>query len=340
MFCSIDENGLVFDENKKRITERDVLEEFFAELKVLESFQVVSVLHGQPVIVEAFDAPLVAHKMNLSPSKNSFMTAEGFEWNFELSTLIMDEWDRFHGVSANGVPFVMTSAAQNSFFDQVDEFDDESITYLGKVHTLESFWPDAVDVEQESFWTEKYHNAETGWDLGEPASALKSLLPKLKLPASKVLVLGGGGGHDAALFAEQGHHVTLVDISPEAIARAQTKYGHHINLSFLQMDLFDLPVELYGQFDLVFEHTCYCAINPTLRNELVKQWRRLLTETGFLLGVFFTMPKRTGPPFGGSEWELRRRLQKGFQPMVWQRFRQSIKPRLGRELLIYARKNV
>jgi hypothetical protein len=55
------------------------------------------------------------------------------------------------------------------------------------------------------------------------------------------------------------------------------------------------------------------------------------------------MDKRTGPPFGGSEWELRSRLQshasqKGFRILYWNRLRDSKPERLGQELFVYAQK--
>jgi 2-polyprenyl-3-methyl-5-hydroxy-6-metoxy-1,4-benzoquinol methylase len=46
------------------------------------------------------------------------------------------------------------------------------------------------------------------------------------MPRCRVLVLGCGEGHDAAFFAQNGHIVTGVDISPEAITRAQIDTLH------------------------------------------------------------------------------------------------------------------
>jgi SAM-dependent methyltransferase len=164
------------------------------------------------------------------------------------------------------------------------------------------------------------------------------MLPRLKLPPSRVLVLGCGSGNDAAHFAKHGHFVTAVDISPEAIQRGKTKYGEEKNLRFIQEDIFRLPTEMYGQFDLIFEHTCFCAIDPRRRNELISLWKKFLTPQGHLLAIFFTMEKRGSPPFGGSEWELRERLKKSFQFVFWGRWRQSVERRLGKELLVYAQK--
>lgn len=336
--CSIDDVGFIYDDLKQKIIDPDVLEEFFIELKITEGFQLRSKLHGTAALVEAFDSPIIAHEINLNINDNSLTNIYGFNWSFDLSTLLVDEWDRFHGTSKEGLPFVMNAKAQDQFFDQLEEFDDDSITFNGKRYLVNSYWNDDIEVESESYWTDKYDKKETGWDLGAPALGLLSLLPKLKLPTSRIIILGGGCGHDAALFAEHGHLVTLVDVSAEAISKAKQTYGHYTNLTFIHADLFDLPHEMYGQFDILIEHTCYCAINPSLRSDLVKQWRRLLHDKGFLFAIFFIMPKRNGPPFGGSEFEIKERLKSDFQFIIWQRFRQSVKSRSGRELLVYAQK--
>lgn len=338
LFCTIDEAGHVLDEQKRLIKDPDVIEEFFANLTVGDSAMITSLLHGQPVIVEAYDAPIVAHNIHLEDKSGRLTNIYGLHWEFKISDLLADEWDRFHGLTSGGIPFVLNRQAQEHLFNQLEGFTDDSVTFAGITYSVASFWNDELDVESGDYWTDKYLSDQAGWDLGTPATALQSMLPKLKLPASKIIVLGGGRGHDAALFAEQGHHVTLVDISPEALNRAQHLYGNYSNLTFLEADIFNLPHEMFGQFDIVFEHTCFCAVNPNRRNDLIRQWRRLLNDKGFLLGIFFTMPKRSGPPFGGSEWELNSRLKGSFTPLIWQRYRQSIKPRLGRELLVYAQK--
>jgi hypothetical protein len=337
-FAVIDELGKVADSAHRSITNPDVLEEFFAEIKVDEHGLISSQLHGEAVIVEATDQPIVATHIKLEGEQFGLTNFYGLGWQFSLDKLVLDEWDRFHGWTREGLPFVMSDQAQGEFFDKLDNFDDDSITFNGHIYPIESYWPDTTEIESESYWNNRYKENQTGWDLGNPSAALASLVPKLKLPSSRIIVLGGGNGHDAAFLADQGHHVTLVDISPEAINLARTRYGHIQTLQFFEGDLFELPQHFFGQFDLVVEHTCYCAINPSLRNELVLQWSRLIHDQGYLLGVFFAMPKRSGPPFGGSEWELRKRLGKGFQTVLWQRFRGSPRPRLGRELIVYAQK--
>ena len=110
------------------------------------------------------------------------------------------------------------------------------------------------------------------------------------------------------------------------------------NINFVQADLFKLPREFEKAFDIIFEHTCYCAINPTRRAELVKIWNRCLVDGGHLMGVFFAFEKRSGPPFGGSEWELRQRLKDSYQPIFWGRWQKSEPRRQGKEFFAYLKK--
>ena len=299
----------------------------------------VTKVNGQQALVEAFNEPLVAK--SVSPTSKEawkLQLPHSVEKFFELKTLCVDEWDRFHGLTTENVPFVLSEKAQDQLFNLVDSFDDDSLTYQGRHYPLEAWLEAKEPVDQNLFWSELYNKQAAKWDLAKPAPVLVDLLPRLKIPKARVLVLGCGAGHDAAFFAEQGHLVTAVDFSAEALAQAKNNYSHFKNLKFEQYDIFKLPIAWQGQFDLVFEHTCYCAINPNRRNELIKVWRQMLAPQGFLMGVFFTMHKRQGPPFGGSEWEVRKRLQNYFHFLFWGRWRNSVEDRAGKELAVYAQK--
>jgi len=295
-------------------------------------------VQGEAYFVEAFDEPYVVQFVERQKSKWLLQLPYGFKAEFDPKTLTLDEWDRFHGFTTKGIPFVLSRKAQAAFFDALEEYDDDSITVNGKKIEVKPWLTTEAPVQTEKFWTNIYQTETPGWEMNQPTPILVDMLPRMKLPPSRVIVLGCGSGNDAAYFAEHGHFVTAVDISPEAIKRAQEKYQHLPNLKFVQADVFNLPHEFDDSFDLVFEHTCYCAIDPQKRNELVKIWRRLLQSEGHILGVFFTMEKKGTPPFGGSEWEIRERLKKGFQFLFWSRWQKSIERRNGKELLVYALK--
>jgi SAM-dependent methyltransferase len=252
--------------------------------------------------------------------------------------LSVDEWDRFHGLTGAKIPFVFSRHAQIEFFDLLDGFDDESITVKGKRYEVGPWLLPNDDTNKAQYWSDAYVKGDTRFDQGGEAAFLPVVLPQLKLSKSRILVMGSGFGHDAAYLAQQGHSVTGIDFSTEAIAHSKTKYGSIENLSFLQKDVFNLPPEWTSRFDMIFEHTCYCAVAPDRRNELVGVWKRLLNPSGYLLGAFFVHERRLGPPWGGSEWELRERLRKPFEFMFWTRWRQSPARRRGKELVMYARK--
>lgn len=337
-FVQIDEEGLAVS-NELVIQDVQAGQEILKNLKLHEGGTLISTYGGVPVIVEAFDEPFVAQQVSLDHGQWSLQTAYNLDFDFSLESLSLDEWDRFHGYTLTGIPFVLSRKAQAHFFNLLEEYDDDSVTSNGKNFPVPEYWAQHKEVEKEQYWSDIYRAEESpGWNLNEPAEALKDMLPRLKLSKCRVLVLGCGEGHDAALFASLGHIVTAVDISPLALKNAKAKYGHMENLNFLEADLFKLPQNFEHSFDIVFEHTCYCAINPALRKNLVKVWNRMLTETGFLMGVFFAFEKRKGPPYGGTEWELRQRLKDYYQPLFWGRWKESVPRRQGKELFIYCKK--
>lgn len=337
-YIQIDEEGHFHFEGV-RVSDADYGATLFSGLYMDETGRCRCKTNDVDVWVEAFDAPLVAANVERDDSSTwELILPYGYSESFHLNTLTLDEWDRFHGYTVRGIPFVFSRAAQSEFFNLVDDYDDDTITVSGHTYHLPSWLNPRPETGASEFWNHIYRTEYPGWELNQPHPALPAFLPKLKLSRSRVLVLGAGSGNDAAFFAAQGHIVTAVDFSHEAVARARAKYGTQPDLTFLQADAFQLPQELSGQFDLIFEHTFYCAIDPVRRNEVVKIWRRALVPGGHVLGVFFAYDKPTGPPFGGSEWELRARLKGAFRPLYWMRLRNSPPKRTAREVLIYAEK--
>lgn len=336
-YIQIDVEGYVtFD--GIRVADEDYGRELLQNLKMDERGVAHIFTDNQDVLVESFDDPLVVR--TIDRKGDQFFARLPYNWEiaFSFETLSVDPWDRFHGRTEAGVPFVLSRAAQSQLFESVDEFDDDSLTIGGKKYFPGPWLIPNADINKPDFWTKIYKEEVPPWELGKEAAALSVILPQLKQPRSRVLILGAGSGHDAAFWARAGHIVTAVDFSTEAIEQAQKNYGTQKDLKFLQADIFKLPKEYHGQFDIVFEHTCYCAITPDRRNELVQVWLRCLAERGHLLGVFFTRDKPIGPPWGGSEWEIRERLKKNFDFRYWTRWHQSIPRRQGYELVVWAQK--
>ena len=334
-FVQIDEDGY-FNMEGIRVADAVAGNEWLSSLTLDARGRAWITMNGEPIFVEAFDEPYVALDVSLENKVATF--PYGHQEPIKLDSFTVDDWDRFHARTERGIPFVLSRAAQARLFDSVDDFDDDSFTIGDVTYATGPWLKENEDVNKSGWWSEIYRSEKPRWDLGGPTPALAMMVPQLKLQKSRVLVLGAGPGHDAAWFAQQGHIVTAIDFSEDAIAKAREKYAHLSNLNFKQADVFSLPPEMNGQFDIVFEHTLYCAITPSRRKDLVKVWRRVLAENGHLFGVFEARDKTFGPPFGGTEWEVRARLQKGFRPLYWMRLRISPPSREGEEFLVYAQR--
>lgn len=157
-------------------------------------------------------------------------------------------------------------------------------------------------------WNQLYETGETPWDKGLPTPVLAEVQQRHpQLFQGEVMVPGCGTGSDARWLATQGCRATGVDIAPLAVDRARSLDAGQ-GVQYVLASLFDLPEELRGKFDLVWEHTCLCALDPALRKAYIQGVYASLKVGGVVAGVFFIDPEmdpgETGPPFGISPEEL------------------------------------
>ena len=96
------------------------------------------------------------------------------------------------------------------------------------------------------------------------------------------------------------------------LIRAGERYEAIPGLAFFPGNfLEDEPQEPY---DLIFEHTLYCAIDPARRDEYAKAVTRWLKPGGHFLAIHFTFPlTEEGPPFGASREEIIDRFSDRFE---------------------------
>lgn len=155
-------------------------------------------------------------------------------------------------------------------------------------------------------WDERYRTGDTPWNHGEAHPALVEWLKRSPL-RGRVLVPGCGVGHDVRAIAAHGAEVTGLDIAPRAVDAAR-KFPPVDGARYEAGDFFDRPDSWCGTFDWVVEHTCFCAIDPTRREDYVQAAARLLKPDGRLLAIFYINPAHEGdgPPYGCSREELDR----------------------------------
>jgi methyl halide transferase len=154
-------------------------------------------------------------------------------------------------------------------------------------------------------WDELYRRRETPWEKGQPHPALLDFLAENGPLAAEIFVPGCGSGHDVRALSTESNHVLGIDIASRAIAKAKAR-PRIAQEEYLLADLFELPAELDHRFDWVFEHTCFCAIHPRMRERYVETIVRLLRPHGHLLAIFFIHPdhEEEGPPYRVSRTEL------------------------------------
>jgi SAM-dependent methyltransferase len=197
------------------------------------------------------------------------------------------------------------------------------------------------DVSAARYWEAIYEAGRPGWDLGAPAPPLAGAIARgLVAPPARVAVLGAGYGHDALFFARAGFAVTGFDFAAPAVLaarRAAEEAGLAARCRFEQRDIFDLGRERPGAFDLVVEHTCFCAIDPSRRPEYVRVAAAILRPGGRLLGLFYLRPANpTGPPWPAEREEIERLFTREgpFRLLSAEIPADSVERRLGREWLV------
>ena len=132
-----------------------------------------------------------------------------------------------------------------------------------------------------------------------------------------------------------------VDLAETALSRARAyKDPERGSVNYLLADILDPSNGIReASFDYVFEHTCFCAIDPEQRRNYVQSAKHWLVPGGKFLGLFFTDPPPredggAGPPFGMDLQELRGLFGEVFTITSERSPDRSHPDRLGREVII------
>lgn len=160
--------------------------------------------------------------------------------------------------------------------------------------------------------------------------------------ARRVLVPGCGLGYDLIPWAgARGvEQVVGLDVAESAVRAAQARTAGLAGVQVEVADLLALGPGHRGAYDLVWEHTCFCAIHPSHRNAYVNAVADALAPGGHLLAVFFLTPWDTpeenatlGPPYGCPAEELDRRFAPRFEIIEVSPVSATYPGREGREQL-------
>jgi SAM-dependent methyltransferase len=153
------------------------------------------------------------------------------------------------------------------------------------------------------------------------------------LPRGSVCVPGCGTGHDVRALVKAGFEGFGFDIAPGAISLAEEKT--QIAGMFARFTLADFLHDAPPQkFDWVFEHTLFCAIQPSERDEYVRAVRRWLKPGGHFLAVNYLLCEPKGPPWPTTRAEQVERFSPHFELLAeW--LPRSYPNRTGKEWMFW-----
>lgn len=180
-------------------------------------------------------------------------------------------------------------------------------------------------------WEEHWATGETPWDAGQSAPSLSVVLARLldespqgsaERRNGRAFVPGCGAGHDVLTLAKAGYRAIGLDIAPSAHHRFATLRTEAL-LSTEEAELIvgDFFVEtqeaLGGPFDLMWDYTFFCAIEPHQRDPWKTRAHHLLRAGGTLAMLLFPVsadaPLDQGPPYPLDPHQVAEGLSSHFQ---------------------------
>ncbi len=187
------------------------------------------------------------------------------------------------------------------------------------------------------FWSKRYQEQQTGWDLGRISPPLKEYIDQLTDKTKKILIPGCGRGYEGLYLLQKGFkNVFFLDFSQEAINEIKKTNPLIPDNQFICIDYFKLK----GRYDLILEQTMFCAIDPTLRAEYVRQTSDLLNENGKAVGLLFNRDFEGGPPYGGNKNDYNRLFTEHFNILKMEECYNSVPPRSSHEVFFIAENKV
>ncbi|MGA9523530.1 MAG: methyltransferase [Myxococcaceae bacterium] len=195
-------------------------------------------------------------------------------------------------------------------------------------------------------WEQRWMEGRTGWDAGGSAPILQDLVAGGTLPNGRALVPGCGAGYDVLTLATPERTVLGLEIAPTAIERFESlrraRGTPQDRVRVAAADFFALhPALIGGPFDLVWDYTFLCAIDPSMREAWARQMEQFVRPEGELITLIFpvTGPRPTrdnpgeGPPYPMHPELVRELLAGRFEPTVLEPVARSHPARQGKEWL-------
>lgn len=147
-------------------------------------------------------------------------------------------------------------------------------------------------------WKSAWKDRDVPWDAGAAPPELEQLVSEERLPAGRALVPGCGSGYDVFALASPERTTVGLDLASGAEARfEELRAERDISPSqapFVTADFFEYqPAE---RFDLVWDYTFLCAIEPERRERWAERMFELLEPGGMVAALLFPVVRPGVPP--------------------------------------------
>ncbi len=196
----------------------------------------------------------------------------------------------------------------------------------------------------EKKWEDAWREGQVGWDAGDSPPILHRLVEEQLLPKGRALVPGCGAGYDVVTLAGPERHVVGLDGAPTAKQRFDEVLAASDvaddEVTYRTGDFFDFsPAE---PFDLVWDYTFLCAIEPNIRPDWARQMSKLIRPGGQLVALLFPIiddevtfqeMMDAGPPFPLIPQEIEELLAEDFEALSVEPTDESHQGRQGMEWL-------
>jgi thiopurine S-methyltransferase len=198
------------------------------------------------------------------------------------------------------------------------------------------------DADLIDFWSQRYDENRTGWDIGYPSPPITDYLDQVADKSLRILIPGAGNAYEAEYAWKLGFtNVHVLDVAEQPLKAFAERVPDFPKDQLIQGDFF----EHIGQYDLILEQTFFCSFPPLpeTRSAYAEKMHALLAPEGKLVGLWFDIPL-TGDlvkrPFGGSKAEYLGYFAPFFEVESFATATNSIKPRRGNELFGIFQKSV
>jgi len=185
-----------------------------------------------------------------------------------------------------------------------------------------------------NYWTQRYKDEKTGWDIGYPSTPLKTYFNQLDNKELKILIPGAGNAYEAEYLYNSGFkNIFVMDISEFPLTDFKKRNPDFPKNQLILGDFFSHQ----NHYDLIIEQTFFCSFPPleNTRKAYTKQMANLLSTNGKLVGVWFDIPL-TGDlekrPFGGNKALYLSYFETHFDIKTFEKCYNSIPDRENNEL--------